>query len=211
MRPFRTVAGVSKAEYEIKNSRFYSFLTHVESEEAAIDYRHSIREIVPDARHYVSAYIIDKGDIMRYSDAKEPHGTAGFPVFSVIDGLGLRDVVCVVARIFGGTLLGRGGLMRAYSKAAQMACESACIVQNAPCRELLASIPYSLYEAISKRLNETSDVIELDASFAGDVTLEVVVLSERVKTVEKLIMDMCDGRAEILLGDESLRQVPIET
>ncbi len=204
---FRTVDGTSEAEHEEKGSRFLSYLTHVTSEEEAIAFRRSIREAIPEASHYVSAYIIDEGNVMRYSDAKEPHGTAGMPVFTVIEKLGLRDVVCVVARIFGGTLLGRGGLMRAYTKAAQMACDNARFVRKAPCRDVLVSVPYPLYESVSKRLGDMEGVTVTGTSFADDVTMELLVLSEHVEAVCESISDICCGAAEIVTGDEQLRLV----
>lgn len=204
MNGFKTVDGVATSEYDEKGSRFISFVAHVESEEEAIVFRRGIREQIPEASHYVSAYIIDAGNVMHYSDAKEPHGTAGLPVFTVIEKLGLRDVVCVVARIFGGTLLGRGGLMRAYTKAAQMACAKARIVSKRPCRDVLVSIPYPLYEMVAKRIGETVGVQLLSSSFADDVTLELRVRSELCDTVCSRLSDLCNGAAELVVGDESL-------
>ena len=146
MRAYRTIRGTWVAEFEEKKSRFIGHATHVESEEEAISFRHGIRERIPEASHYVSAYTIHDPFLEHYSDAKEPHGTAGPPVLQVIKSLELEDVVCVVARIFGGTLLGRGGLMRAYTKAAQLAFAEAEVVLCAPCRDTMASLEYPLYE-----------------------------------------------------------------
>ncbi len=207
MYPFRTVEGVSSAEYTEKGSRFISFLAHVESEDEAIAFRKSIKERIPQASHYVSAYIINTNNIMHYSDAKEPHGTAGMPVFTVIDKLGLRDVVCVVARIFGGTLLGRGGLMRAYTRAAQMACEAATIVQKAPCSQVLAAVPYSMYESVLKLVESFEGAKLQDTIFADDITLDMLIKSEFVNTLCKDIEDLCNGNADIVVGSETIASI----
>jgi uncharacterized YigZ family protein len=204
--PYNTVQGLAVAELEVKKSRFISQVTHVTTEEEAIEFRHGIREQIPDASHYVSAYILHENNYMHFSDAKEPSGTAGMPVLNVIQHLELQDVVCVVARIFGGTLLGRGGLVRAYSKSAKLAFEKAHIVLMAPCRDILVSIAYSHYEQLMHYL-ESSGIEVLDTSFADDVTLHIRVLSKEADSVCAKISDMCNGRAELMVGEEMFDMV----
>lgn len=201
INPYKTVDGPATAEIEVKRSRFISHVTHVVSEDEAIAFRHGIREAIPEASHYVSAYVLREDNLVRFSDAKEPSGTAGMPVLNVIQHLELKDVVCVVARIFGGTLLGRGGLIRAYTKAAQLAFERAHIVTMAPCRDVLASVGYPLYERLAHML-EAEGVQVTDSSFADDVTVQMRVLSEDVGPLVESISDLCSGRVEFLIGDE---------
>lgn len=206
INPYQTVAGPATAELEVKRSRFISHVAHVTTEDEAIGFRHGIREAIPEASHYVSAYVLREDNLVRFSDAKEPAGTAGMPVLNVIQHLGLMDVVCVVARIFGGTLLGRGGLIRAYTKAAQLAFDQARIVTMAPCRDMLVSVEYPLYERLAHMLEERG-VQVMDAGFADDVTLEVRVLSEDVEPLQARIAELCGGRVEFLVGDETFDMV----
>ncbi len=204
MRAYRTIRGTWVAEFEEKKSRFIGHATHVESEEEAIAFRHGIRERIPEASHYVSAYTIHDPFLEHYSDAKEPHGTAGPPVLQVIKSLELEDVVCVVARIFGGTLLGRGGLMRAYTKAAQLAFAEAEVVLRAPCRDTMVSLEYPLYEQAVKLL-EAEGARVLESDFGSEVTIEFRTLSERTDDTCRKLTELCHGRVELLVGEESIQ------
>ena len=176
-----------------------SHVTHVTTEQEAIEFRHGIREAIPEASHYVSAYSLRQDNYMHFSDAKEPSGTAGMPVLTVIQHLELKDVVCVVARIFGGTLLGRGGLVRAYTKAAQLAFAQAHIVTMAPCCDVLVSVEYSAYEQLLHML-EKQDVQVSESTFGSDVTVQIRVLAEHCDDVCESIRNLCNGRAEIMVG-----------
>ena len=206
MRAYRTIRGTWVAEFEEKKSRFIGHAAHVESEEEAIAFRHGIRERIPEASHYVSAYAIHDPFLEHYSDAKEPHGTAGPPVLQVIKSLELEDVVCVVARIFGGTLLGRGGLMRAYTRAAQLAFAEAEVVLRAPCRDTIASIGYPLYEQAVKLL-EAQGARVLGSDFNSEVAIEFRTLSDRTDDVCRALTELCHGRVELLSGEESLQSL----
>lgn len=120
-----TVSGESSAEYTEKRSRFIANLAHCETESEATEFINSLKTRFWDARHNCYAYSVEKGALRRFSDDGEPHGTAGKPILAVIDGAGLTNVCIVVTRYFGGVLLGTGGLVRAYTKAASSAAENA--------------------------------------------------------------------------------------
>src|ERR1700712_6102615 len=112
------------AELEVKRSRFVAVLRRTESEAGARALVDERRRSLHDARHHCSAFVLhggDEGPIARSSDDGEPSGTAGMPMLQVLQGAGLADVCLVVTRYFGGTLLGAGGLVRAYSGAASAA------------------------------------------------------------------------------------------
>ena len=107
-------------EIEEKKSRFIAQVQAVTTEEEAAAFLESVRKQYWDARHHCYAYILgEQGQIMRFSDDGEPSGTAGRPILEVLTGSGIRNLVLVVTRYFGGTLLGTGGLVRAYTQAAQ--------------------------------------------------------------------------------------------
>lgn len=115
-------------EVEDKRSRFLCYLLRVESEDAARSFITQIRKRHPDARHHCSAFIVAVSGatpIMRSSDDGEPSGTAGIPMLDQLNGAGLSNVVAVVVRWFGGTKLGTGGLVRAYSAAVEDAIRAA--------------------------------------------------------------------------------------
>jgi len=112
-------------EMEEKKSKFIGHCTAVQTVEEAKAFIDEIRRAHKDANHNVFAYSVTEGNIIRFNDDGEPGGTAGMPVLNVYDKSGIINWVCVVTRYFGGTLLGAGGLVRAYSKAAKGAMEDA--------------------------------------------------------------------------------------
>ena len=123
---YNTIAAGSEAigEFEDRRSRFIASLRHVEGEEQAAAHLAEIRALHHDARHNVPAWILADGR-ERCSDDGEPQRTAGMPALEVLRGAGLMDVSVVVTRYFGGTLLGPGGLVRAYTAAVQEAVAAA--------------------------------------------------------------------------------------
>ncbi len=117
--------GNSLAEHTEKRSRFIANLAHCETEREAAEFISSVKAQHREARHNCYAYSVEAGALRRFSDDGEPHGTAGKPILSAIDGAGLANVCIVVTRYFGGVLLGTGGLVRAYAKAASAAADKA--------------------------------------------------------------------------------------
>ncbi|WOP19885.1 IMPACT family protein [Raineyella sp. LH-20] len=115
-------------ELEVKRSRFITLLRRVDDEAAARALLAEARDVFPDARHHCSAWVVSVPDaqpLWHSSDDGEPSGTAGRPMLDVLLGSGLTDVAAVVVRYFGGTLLGTGGLVRAYSDAVASALDQA--------------------------------------------------------------------------------------
>ena len=140
-------------EFEDRRSRFIAQLVHVESEEAAAAHQAAVRAEHYDARHNVPAWILADGR-ERASDDGEPQRTSGMPTLEVLRGANLRDVCCVTTRYFGGTLLGPGGLVRAYTAAAQAAVEAARaagqLVEMAQVVHVDVTIGYPLYEQVAR-------------------------------------------------------------
>lgn len=119
----------AEAELEVKRSRFLCTVVRVASEEDARDVIELARKTHWDARHHCSAFVLgsatEPSQVRRSNDDGEPSGTAGRPILDVLNGRNLIDCVAVVSRYFGGTLLGTGGLIRAYSDAAALAIDGA--------------------------------------------------------------------------------------
>ena len=125
MTSYLTAAGLGTAEYEDKKSRFLAHVKSVATEAEARDFLAQVKKKYPDATHHVYAWVLREGNVLRWSDDGEPGGTSGQPTLAVLQGAGLTDVCCVTARYFGGTLLGSGGLVRAYTRSASDALDAA--------------------------------------------------------------------------------------
>ena len=119
MKGYITLGVPAEDRFTEKKSVFIGNAARVETEEEAIAFVKKIKAKYPDARHNVYAYILRENNLSRFTDDGEPHGTAGMPVMSVLRGKNLVDCAVVVTRYFGGTLLGTGGLVRAYGKSAK--------------------------------------------------------------------------------------------
>lgn len=200
MDPFKTIEGTAQAEYEEKKSRFIAQVAHVETEEEALAFLSEVRAANPMARHNVYAYVLRAGNRTRYSDDGEPPRTSGLPTLSVIEHAGLKDVICVTTRYFGGTLLGTGGLVRAYTKAAQDAFAAAQLVRFAECVDITISVDYPMYDQLNHWLRDQGvQVIATD--FGGDVAVEVRVPAEEADAVQLGVTELTHGQAEMLAGD----------
>ncbi|MBR3181297.1 MAG: YigZ family protein [Eggerthellaceae bacterium] len=202
MEPYKTIQGTASAEYEEKKSRFIGQVAHVETEGEAVAFLDGVRAANPMARHNVYAYVLRADNRVRYSDDGEPARTSGLPTLSVIEHAGLKDVICVTTRYFGGTLLGTGGLVRAYTKAAQDAFAAAQVVTFAECIDLTVSVPYPLYDQLSHWLAEQGIQV-LSTDFAGDVAVEVRVLATEADAVQAAIIELTHAAAEMLASEPS--------
>lgn len=208
MDSYRTIEGTASAEYEEKKSRFIGQVAHVETEEHAVAFLDGVRAANPMARHNVYAYVLRENNRTRYSDDGEPARTSGLPTLSVIEHAGLKDVICVTTRYFGGTLLGTGGLVRAYTKAAQDAFAAARAVLYAECVDLTVSVDYPLYDQVRHWLDDQGIQV-LDVDFAGDVALEVRVRATQSEAVRASLTELTHAQAEILAAPPAYS--PLET
>lgn len=161
MSEFYTVADYGSDEFTEKKSKFIGYIKHIETEEEATAFISEIKGKHWDARHNVYAYVIgENGAIQRSTDDGEPSGTAGRPVLEVIKGENLTNVVVVVTRYFGGVLLGTGGLVRAYGRAAKMAIEAAKIVRSVKMKMIAICADYELMGKIQNYLIQKNVLID---------------------------------------------------
>lgn len=204
-RSFDTIAVgvVARGEVEERRSRFIAHITHVEGEREARAFVDSVRSSHRDARHNVPAWALSDGRERR-SDDGEPQGTAGQPILDVLHGADLADVCCVVTRYFGGTLLGSGGLARAYAAAVQRALEQArtegSIVRMALVTRVTATIPYDAYGRV-ERLVATCGGRVRDTIFAEDVQMNCVFLSGTEEAFVSALAELSAGRDLCLVGE----------
>ena len=173
--PYRTVGGDSQAEYLDKKSRFISRIAHVKTPEQAMDFVARAKSEFHDAKHHVYAYRINEGNAVKYTDDGEPQRTAGLPTLNVILHAGITDVVIVTTRYFGGTLLGTGGLVRAYTKAAQAALDNNEIVEFSRLVRVIIVIPYAFYDQLHHAFLGIKSVHLVSSTFEENVALECVV------------------------------------
>lgn len=185
---FKTINGDSFSDFTEKKSRFITYASHVTSQSQALDFLKKIKEKHWDATHNVYAYILKNNQIQKYSDDGEPRGTAGIPVLNVLIKSEIYDIIVVVTRYFGGTLLGAGGLVRAYSNGCKLALQNANIISVHLCQKLSINFDYSLYPQIQALLSNYHYKI-LNTSYSNDVTLELAV---HLSSFDKLSTDLLD-------------------
>lgn len=188
-------AGYGEAEYIDKKSRFIGQVQHAESVSEAMAFVESVRRKHADATHNVWAYVIADGQ-MRWSDDGEPGGTSGQPTLNVFRSANVCDVVCVVTRYFGGILLGSGGLVRAYSKAASMALEAAGRARMAEWQSVAVECSYAHYERL-RRLLEGEGAQDMAGDFAEFVTVTCLLPAGVPEQIGGRITDMTAGGARM--------------
>ena len=198
-------AGYGEAEYIDKKSRFIGQVQHVESVSEAMAFVDAVRKKYADATHNVWAYVLADGQ-MRWSDDGEPGGTSGQPTLNVFRSANVCDVACVVTRYFGGTLLGSGGLVRAYSKAASMALEAAGRARMAEWRGVSVECTYAQYERI-RRLLEAAGAADIEGGFGEFVTITALLPEATAEPFGERLTDTTAGQARFtLLGSVFLPQ-----
>lgn len=165
---YTTLADYGTDEFVEKRSRFIGYAKPVTTEEEAIAFINEIRAQHREASHNVYAYALREGQVRRYSDDGEPQGTAGIPVLDVLQKSGIVDAVVVVTRYFGGTLLGAGGLVRAYTEGAAIAVRAARPRVMSPCTVLQMDIDYGQYGKITYILPKYHTVT-LESDFGAAV------------------------------------------
>ena len=171
MESYRTVRAGEEAVGEVvdRKSRFIAQLVHVECEEDAAEHIAAVRSRHFDARHNVPAWIL--------ADGREPQRTSGMPSLEVLRGANLRDVCCVTTRYFGGTLLGPGGLVRAYGAAVQAAIDAAReagkLVEMTSVVSVVVTVAYPQYEQVLHMVEQAGGKVS-DTAYTDEVALSIV-------------------------------------
>jgi len=192
---YRTVVRRASAELEVKRSVFHCTIAPITDEQQARTVVAEVRSRFPDARHHCSAFVwTPSGAMSRSSDDGEPSGTAGAPMLEVLRGAGLTEVVAVVTRWFGGTLLGAGGLVRAYSEAVQLGLAAAGTRQ----RQLVEVHELLLDHALAARAESElrgRGFGVLDVEYGQQALLRLGVPGARVAELEGMVAGLTHGRA----------------
>ncbi len=196
---YTTIGKAASFELIEKKSRFIAHAQPVSTEQEALDVLDEIRHEHAQARHNAYAYRL-QGGRTRYSDDGEPAQTAGMPTLDVLVHAEVFDAIIVTTRYFGGVLLGTGGLVRAYTQAAQGALEQAGIVVIDECRDVTVSVGYALFESVS-RLVERSGMSIISTDFSDVVTIVIRAKEALVPDLVAALTELSAGRASIELSD----------
>lgn len=192
----KTLAGCASGEIEEKKSVFIADAAPVSSEDEARAFIDAVKKKYHDASHHVYAYVLAGGSVARYSDDGEPQGTGGIPVLNVIKSSGASDCVIVVTRYFGGTLLGTGGLSRAYGSAAKAAADAAGIAEFEEHARLRVLVSYPDYQKIASQISKLG-AAEESSSFGADVECVWSVKLGREAELSAKIAEITAGRAKV--------------
>ena len=199
-RSYKIIVEGGSDEIEIKKSRFIGQAFPIESAVDAEEIIKSVEKKYWDARHNCYAYILGSGsEVQRFSDNGEPSGTAGKPILEVLQGAGLTNTLVVVTRYFGGTLLGTGGLVRAYTQATQAAIAASKTAVMTYGLKITFSIGYDMVDKIQHTFGQMG--IPLDNPVYGaDVSYDVVVSEAEARDVITKITEITSGRATVIEG-----------
>lgn len=190
-----TISGISRADIVVKKSRFIGLSTSVDSEAKAMDFVSKIRIDFSDATHICYAYSIGLGDkkVLRYNDAGEPANSAGKPILMVIESSKFENIICVVVRYFGGTKLGIGGLIRAYSLTAKESINNAKSMVYIYSTDVYIKMPHEYIGAIinlTSRLKGKIINIKHDLMAEAIISIRNSLVSEFVKNVKAISKDI---------------------
>ena len=197
--------GHAQAEITEKRSRFIANVYEIHSEEEAFQILESVRKQYYDARHNCYAYVLgERSEIQRFSDDKEPQGTAGKPILEVLTKQGYHNTLIVVTRYFGGILLGAGGLLRAYTQAsseglteAEKNGSTSAVFHG---RELSVSCSYNLTRKIQYMISQMLIPLS-DTIYDEQVTFRMTVPDELIDPFVRKVTEATNAQAKICEGD----------
>ena len=193
----KTVYLAGEGEIIEKKSRFIATVKIVHSEEEAVQFIESMKKKYWDATHNCSAYVIgERKELMRCSDDGEPQGTAGRPMLDVLLGEDIYDVAVVVTRYFGGTLLGTGGLVRAYSKAVQEGLAQSIIIEQKYGVLLEVITDYNGIGKLQYLFGQEKMPI-MESEYTDIVTLKVLIPKQRIEAIRKAVTEATNGKARM--------------
>lgn len=210
MKTYSVPLNEIRREHVVVNSRFIATVAPVFSTEEARAFIVRIKKEFADASHNVPVYIIGGGNTVTeyFSDDGEPSGTAGRPALAVLRGSGLGDAAVVVTRYFGGTLLGTGGLVKAYTESAQLVVNAVARGRRVAVHVVMAAIPYNLLERVRLMVARNKGEV-LDEDFAGDITLTLQFPVESFDAFQNDLREISAGKlkAEVIESRETVVRV----
>ena len=184
-------------EIEEKKSKFIAHLKAVNTEEEAVSFFDEMKKRYWDAKHNCTAFIIgERGENTRCNDDKEPAQTAGRPMLTVLQHADLKNVACVVTRYFGGTLLGTGGLIKAYSDAVKDALAKSVLAEEIEGVKFSFVLDYEAYGRIQREF-ESRNISFASTDFSDKITASVEIPLSMEDEIKKLLTECTLGKAQI--------------
>ena len=198
----KAVFEAGRGEIVEKKSRFIAHVQAVDSVEEAQEFIEAVKKKYWDARHNCSAFSVgEMNPLTRCSDDGEPGGTAGKPILEVIQGSGIRNIVIVVTRYFGGTLLGTGGLVRAYTEAAKAGIENAVIIEKIPATRMRLFTEYTDLGKIQYILAQNQVTVE-NTEYTDKVEIRALFPEKEKKALCRALTEGTGGRVHIEDGED---------
>ena len=207
MDEYLVPTGFGEDEFIEKKSRFIGRIWPVETEEEALEIIADTKKKHYDATHNCWAYIIRDGAV-RFSDDGEPGGTAGNPMMQVLQKEQLFNAVCVVTRYFGGTLLGAGGLVRAYTKGAKIAVDAAGKSMKRIWTVLYLPCPYNYYERVKLEVEAFGGIVR-ETTFSAEVEMELLFPQGQVQAFLERLTDLSAATVEAMETGREYRAFPV--
>ena len=201
IRSYITVEKPAEFTFEDRKSVFIAHCIPCDEETVAIDFINKVKKAYPDAKHHVYAYSLLKNSTARFSDDREPQGTAGLPVLDAIRKNGVQNVCIVVVRYFGGVLLGTGGLVHAYGQSALGALRAANIITYDTYTRLTVCSDYSDYQKLLPVFSEF-DFLPSDTEYTESVRVQGSVISSRFEELIRKINNVTGAKASVSKIDE---------
>ncbi len=199
---YTTILEYGKFEYEDRKSVFIGEALPVKTEKEALEFINSCKKRYPDAKHHVYAYVLRENSVMRFTDDREPQGTAGMPVLDTIRKSLLTDTVIVVTRYFGGTLLGTGGLVHAYTAAAAGALRAGKIITYDMYTQLKITVSYSDYQRLGVPFSEFGFRVR-ETDYGTDITVTGSVKSSLSDALCSELISISAGRVKAdIIGEK---------
>ncbi len=197
---YRTVHRGGTAEIEVKKSRFIATVYPVSSEREATDRLTSVRKQYRDARHNCYAFTVGaQFELQRSSDDGEPSGTAGRPILELLLAEEIHDVLVVVTRYFGGTLLGTGGLIRAYTEATRQALDASTLIERRTGRRMTVHCDYGSIGRLQALAAETGLPVA-DTRYTDTVELDIIVPEEQEAAFYQQVAERTGAAAQVTQG-----------
>ena len=198
----KAVFEAGRGEIVEKKSRFIAHVQAVDSVEEAQEFIEAVKKKYWDARHNCSAFSVgEMNPLTRCSDDGEPGGTAGKPILEVIQGSGIRNIVIVVTRYFGGTLLGTGGLVRAHTEAAKAGIENAVIIEKIPATRMKLFTEYTDLGKIQYILAQNQVTVE-NTEYTDKVEIRALFPEKEKKALCRALTEGTGGRVHIEDGED---------
>lgn len=202
LESYKVITKNGSGEIVEKKSRFIANVFSVESQEEAEQKIAEISKKYWDARHNCYAFVIgENSENTRCSDNGEPSGTAGKPILEVITGAGITNVLVIVTRYFGGVLLGTGGLVRAYTQAAQAGLAASEVGEKVYSQKLTLKVGYNMINNVQYYLSQ-NEIPIADSRYEADVEFDICVRESDIARITDGLTQKCEGQITITQGDK---------